>query len=64
MATVMAEVAERGRFELPRDESLAVFKPDAPVRGAWTVSVKEVGVGRRVMAKVMAGGTEDGRDAT
>jgi hypothetical protein len=26
MATVMAEVAERGRFELPRDESLAVFK--------------------------------------
>jgi hypothetical protein len=56
MATVMAEVAERGRFELPRDESLAVFKPDAPVRGAWMVSVEQRRVASRVMARVMAGG--------
>jgi hypothetical protein len=54
MATVMAEVAERGRFELPRDESLAVFKPDASVCGAWMVSVKSRRVDPRVMATVMA----------
>jgi hypothetical protein len=54
MATLMAEVAERGRFELPRDESLAVFKPDASVCGVWTVSVKQAAVASRVMAKVMA----------
>jgi hypothetical protein len=54
MATVMAEVAERGRFELPRDESLAVFKPDAPVCGTWMVSVKSRRVDPRVMATVMA----------
>jgi hypothetical protein len=55
MATVMAEVAERGRFELPRDESLAVFKPDASVCGAWMVSVEVAGVDPRVKATVMAG---------
>jgi hypothetical protein len=54
MATLMAEVAERGRFELPRDESLAVFKPDAPVRGPWMVSVDMHRVASRVLATVMA----------
>jgi hypothetical protein len=55
MATLMAEVAERGRFELPRDESLAVFKKYGLVCGPWMVSVEQAGVDPRVQATVMAG---------
>jgi GNAT superfamily N-acetyltransferase len=54
MATVMAEVAERGRFELPRDESLAVFKKYGPVCGPWMLSVEQPAVDPRVKATVMA----------
>jgi site-specific DNA-methyltransferase (adenine-specific) len=51
-------VRRSGRDSNPRGFRLAVFKPDAPVCGAWTVSVKQAGVGPRVQATVMAtGGT-------
>jgi hypothetical protein len=47
-------VRRSGRDSNPRGFRLAVFKPDAPVRGAWTMSVKQARVGPRVMATVMA----------
>jgi hypothetical protein len=47
-------VLRSGRDSNPRGFRLAVFKPDAPVCGARTVSVKQAAVGPRVMATVMA----------
>jgi hypothetical protein len=53
-AQVAGFVRRSGRDSNPRGFRLAVFKPDAPVRGAWTVSVKQARVGPRVLATVMA----------
>jgi hypothetical protein len=46
-------VRRSGRDSNPRGLRLAVFKPDAPVRGPWMVSVDMHRVASRVLA-VMA----------